>query len=263
VPFVATVNPERIAVFRTPEDVESYIDKEAVLKRDYQRAFRPKMYPKLLKNQLERCEKLGLSEEYIRVLLDGLARSYVEKKVSKIEPTEALIGTFREFVDKIAEQCKPLLESKVKEEPLKSEVETLGYKLDPANLPSTTANLSRMMAYVLMNKIIFYKVIEGSFWLPKMISLDSSSAAKFKEQLEYYFRRAFEITGDFEPIFFTGVYDRLPIPDDPEVMEYINEFIATLDNVEIVELADQIGYMYEELIPPEERHQLGQFYTPP
>jgi hypothetical protein len=263
VPFVATANPERIAVFRTPEDIESYLDRESILERDYQRAFRPRMYPRLLKNQLERCEKLGLNEEYVRVLLDRLAKSYVEKRVSKVEPTEALIGTFREFVDKIAEECRPLVESKVKEEPLKSEVEKLGYKLDPASLPSTTANLTRMMAYVLMNKLIFYKIIEGSFRLPKMISLDSSSSTKFREQLDYYFRRAFEVTGDFEPIFFTGVYDQLPIPDDPEVMEYINEFIATLDNVEIAELADKIGYMYEELIPPEERHQLGQFYTPP
>jgi hypothetical protein len=33
--------------------------------------------------------------------------------------------------------------------------------------------------------------------------------------------------------------------------------------VDLLEIADKIGYMYEELIPPEERHQLGQFYTPP
>lgn len=29
VPFVATANPDRIAVFRTPENIEDYIDREA------------------------------------------------------------------------------------------------------------------------------------------------------------------------------------------------------------------------------------------
>jgi hypothetical protein len=263
VPFVATANPDRIAVFRTPQNIEDYINMKAVSERDYKHAFKPRKFRHLLNNQLERAEKLGLNEEYIRVLLDRLARSYVEKRAPKAEPTKALVWKFRDFVDKVADRCRPRVEYKVKGEPLKSEVKKLGYKLDEANLPSTATNLTRMMAYVLMNKIIFYKILEGSFRLPKMVSLDSSSSTRFEEQLKYYFRRAIEVTGDFEPIFSTGVYDKLPIPDDPEVMEYINEFIAFLDNIEIIELADKIGYMYEELIPPEERHQLGQFYTPP
>jgi hypothetical protein len=263
VPFVATANPSRIAVFRTPENVEDYVNKDAVLKRDYQHAFKPRMYLRLLKDQLVRCENLGLNEEYIRVLLERLAKSYVEKRVPKVEFSEALIGTFREFVNRIAEECRPLVEVEVKGA-LKTEVEKRGYKVDSASLPSTVALISRMMAYVLMNKILFYKIIEQSYRdLQKMVSLDSSSSIKFREQLRHHFRRAVEVTGDFEPIFSTGVYDRLPIPDNPEVMEYINDFIATLDNVEIIELADRIGYVYEELIPPEERHQLGQFYTPP
>jgi hypothetical protein len=262
VPFVATANPSRIAVFRTPENVEDYVNKDAVLKRDYQHAFKPRMYLRLLKDQLVRCENLGLNEEYIRALLERLAKSYVEKRVPKVEFSEALIGTFREFVNRIAEECRPLVEVEVKGA-LKTEVERRGYKVDSASLPSTVALISRMMAYVLMNKILFYKIIEQSYRdLQKMVSLDSSSSIKFREQLKHHFRRAVEVTGDFEPIFSTGVYDRLPIPDNPEVMEYINDFIATLDNVEIIELADRIGYVYEELIPPEERHQLGQFYTP-
>ena len=264
VPFVATANPDRIAVFRTPENIRDYIDMEAVLVRDYKHALKPGKYRYLLNNQMERCEKLGLNEEYIRVLLDRLARSFVEKRAPKAEPTKALIGMFREFVDGVAERCRPLVESQISAEALKTEVEKLGYKVDEASLPSTAANLARMMAYVLMNKIIFYKVLEGTFRPPKMGPLDSYSSTRFREQLEYYFRRAIEVTGDFEPIFSTGAYDRIPIPDDPELMEdVINEFIATLDGIEIIELADQIGYMYEELIPPEERHQLGQFYTPP
>lgn len=264
VPFVATANPDRIAVFRTPENIEDYIDREAVMKRDYKNAFKPGKYSSILENQMRgKCEKLVLSEGYIQTFLEKLAREYLERRVIKAEPTEALIERFKGFVTMIAERCKPLVESKIGKEPLETEVKKLGYKLDPKSLPSTISNLTRMMTYVLMNKIIFCKILEGSYRLPKMVSLDSSSLTRFTEQLAYYFRRAIEVTGDFEPIFSTGVYDRLPIPDDPELMEYINDFISTLDSIDLTKMGEQIGYMYEELISPEERHQFGQFYTPP
>lgn len=264
VPFVATANPDRIAVFRTPENIEDYIDREAVMKRDYKNAFKPGKYSSILENQMRgKCEKLVLSEGYIQTFLEKLAREYLERRVIKAEPTEALMERFKGFVKMIAERCKPLVESKIGKEPLETEVKKLGYKLDPKSLPSTISNLTRMMTYVLMNKIIFCKILEGSYRLPKMVSLDSSSLTRFTEQLSYYFRRAIEVTGDFEPIFSTGVYDRLPIPDDPELMEYINDFISTLDSIDLTKMGAQIGYMYEELIPPEERHQFGQFYTPP
>jgi type I restriction-modification system DNA methylase subunit len=263
VPFVATANPDRIVIFKTPDNIEDYIDNKAVSLRDYKNAIKPARYRHLLKKQMRLSEKLKMNKEYIQFLLGRLAEEYVEKRVIKAKPTEALIGRFREFVERVAERCSPLVEVKIEEEPLKSEVVKLGYKLDPKNLPLTVTNLTRMMVYVLMNKLIFYKILEGSYGLPPLISLDSSSLTRFREELSYHFERAVEATGDFEPIFMTGVYDRLPISDDPELMDYINDFIFTLSSVDIAEMGEQMGYLYEELVPPEERHQLGQFYTPP
>jgi type I restriction-modification system DNA methylase subunit len=264
VPFVATANPESIAVFRVPKNIEDYIDREAVMKRDYKAAVKRRYFSLLEKQMVGKVQKLSLTREFVDWLLDKLAEEYVEKKIIKPEPTEAMIGRFRGFVKIVAEGCVPLLESKLKEDGIfKAEVKKLGYKTDPDSLPQTVRLLARMMAYVLMNKLIFRKILEGSYSLPHMVELDSSSRLKFKEQLEYNFERAIEATKDFEPIFRTMVYDQIPIPDDPELMEYINDFIYTLESVDVVKIGDQIGYMYEVLIPPEERHQLGQFYTPP
>jgi type I restriction-modification system DNA methylase subunit len=91
----------------------------------------------------------------------------------------------------------------------------------------------------------------------------SLSGTKFKERLDELFDEAVTATRDFEPILKPGIYDHIPIPDDPDVLEKINGFIAFLDYVNIEELGDALGYIYQELIPPIERHQLGQFYTPP
>jgi type I restriction-modification system DNA methylase subunit len=121
-----------------------------------------------------------------------------------------------------------------------------------------------MMAYVFMNKLVFYKVLEKKYRIPKLVELPTSlSGTKFKERLDELFDEAVTATRDFEPILKPGIYDHIPIPDDPDVLEKINGFIAFLDYVNIEELGDALGYIYQELIPPIERHQLGQFYTPP
>ena len=52
------------------------------------------------------------------------------------------------------------------------------------------------------------------------------------------------------------------LPSYVGVLKAIDGLIHDLDNVELEKLGDVIGYVYEEIIDPEERHQLGQFYTP-
>lgn len=264
VPFVATANPDFIAVFRVPKNIEDYIDWTALMKRNYKGAIKHKYWSIIEEQMVGKTQKLARTQEFIDSLLDRLAEEYVEKKVTKPEPTEVMIGRFRGFVRVVAERCASLLELKLKEDGIfRGDVEKLGYKTSSEALPQTVKNLARMMAYVLMNKLIFRKILEKSYRLPPMAELDSSSLVRFKEDLNRNFDRAITETKDFEPIFRTMVYDQIPIPDDPELMEYINDFIYDLESVDVVKIGDQIGYMYEVLIPPEERHQLGQFYTPP
>ncbi|MEM2619218.1 MAG: N-6 DNA methylase [Candidatus Hadarchaeales archaeon] len=264
IPFVATANPECIAIFRVPENIRDYIDSEAVLKRDYRGAIKQHYYRIINDFMVGKPQKLSLTPEFISYLLDFLAEEYVGKRRTKPDPSEAIIEKFREFVKIVAERSLPLLEKNLRDnEFFVREVQKLGYKTEPEVLPQTARNLARMMAYVFMNKIIFCKILEGSYRLPPMTVVDTSSRLKFEEEIRHYFDRAVEVTKDFEPIFSTGIYDHIPFPEDQELFEYVNDFIYDLDSIELTKIGDRIGYMYEVLIPPEERHQLGQFYTPP
>ena len=261
VPFFATATPSNIAVFRTPTNIKDFVNLEKAYDGDYEHAIKPGKYSELIKTCLILSGDLNLRESYIQRLLDRLAKDYLKKEILKAEPTWALIGYLRSFVDEFADACKDLLKLRMeRDSTLKGELtrmeEKIGYIPDHISL-------AKMMAYVLMNKIIFYKILEEKYKLWKMGALDTSSSTKFMEQLNQHFDEAVEATGDFEPIFRTGIYDMLSIPDDPKVMEYLNDFITTLDNVKVVEIGDLTGYIYEELIPAEERHQWGQFYTPP
>ncbi|MEM2179116.1 MAG: N-6 DNA methylase [Candidatus Methanomethylicaceae archaeon] len=261
VPFFATSNPKSIAVFRTPEKLQEYINYDAIEKRNYRYVIKHEKYADLLKNYLIIREELKLNEEYIQNLLDRLAKDYLKKKILKIELNYALIEQFRLFVEDVSGACKDLLKLRMREDPiLKNEIEKLKKE---AGYEPTPENLIKMMTYVLMNKLIFYKIIEEKYKLPRMIEIDTSSSINFIKKLNEYFEKAIEITGNFEPIFKTGIYDLIPIPDDPSIMDRINDFISFLDSIKVEEIGELAGYIYEELIPPEERHRLGQFYTPP
>jgi hypothetical protein len=266
IPFVATANPEHIAVFRVPKNIEEYIDRTALLKRDYRGAIKQRYFSMLEEQMVGRPLRLPhpLTREFVEYLLDRLAEEYAEKKVTKPEPSEAMVERFRAFVRRVAEGCEPLVEAKLREDrSFREEVGRLGYKTGPEALPQTAGNLARMMAYVLLNKIIFRKILDKSYRIPPLNLLDSSSRVRFMEGLKYNFDRAVEVTKDFEPIFRTGVYDQIPLPEDPDLLEYINDLLYDLESVDLIKIGEKIGYMYEVLIPPEERHQLGQFYTPP
>ena len=260
-PFFATARPGSIAVFRTPENIEEFVDYIWIRERKYEKVLFPGKLQELLSKYLVVREPLQLSEEFFQGLLDTLAKDYSKTKTTKVELSFALIEQFRNFVEDISESCKSLIKYRMENDSiLKQELEKLEKEVGYTHTPES---LAKMMAYVLMNKLIFYKILEKKYKLPILVNLNSLSSTKFLEQLNSYFDRAIRDTEDFEPIFRTGVYDMISFPDENETLERVNDFIAFLDSVDIESIGELIGYIYEELIPPDERHALGQFYTPP
>jgi type I restriction-modification system DNA methylase subunit len=262
VPFFGAATPALLVIFRTPENLEDFVNRSKVEQRDYSRVIPHERWHELLTKHVIVMEKPDLRKEWASKVLETLAREFREKGSAAIGLSWALINRLRSFVDVLSEDIKPLLSEKMKrDELIKSSLEKLrkelGFKPD-------VNSLARMMAYVFMNKLVFYKVLEKKYRIPKLVELPTSlSGTKFKERLDELFDEAVTATRDFEPILKPGIYDHIPIPDDPDVLEKINGFIAFLDYVNIEKLGDALGYIYQELIPPIERHQLGQFYTPP
>lgn len=261
VPYFGVANPEGIVVFRTPDRILEYVDMGAVRRRDYDKVLKPGMYTKLLNGSLVIREKIELSKNFAYSLLDKIASDYAAKG-KLVRPAEAVLALLREFVDKVSSRCEPIVEQRLKENEseLKRAVEELERNL---GRPLSPESLTRMMAYVFMNKIVFYKVLEDKYSLPRLAMLDTSSASEFMKAFRRYCKNAIEHTGDFEPVFSVRAYDMIELPDEEDFLQGINDFIETVEEFRPEDILDLLGYVYEELIPPEERHQLGQFYTPP
>jgi hypothetical protein len=142
--------------------------------RKYGDAIR-RIYQRVLSDCLvRRAYRLELTPEFFSFLLDILAEEYVKKRVMKAEIGEVLMERFRSFVDVVTEGCTPLLEKKIRENSgFREKIEELGF---------TVKDLTRMMAYVFLNKLVFYEVLRLSYGL-SIIRPDTSSNVKFMEDI--------------------------------------------------------------------------------
>jgi type I restriction-modification system DNA methylase subunit len=243
-PYFATTNGRVFALFRRPEAGEKFsFDTHRILIK----------------------ERVTINEEFAEEILITVARLYKQVPVAVTPLDWSFIVVLRDFVTWLSEAVEPLIRKKLKtDEEFKAQyekfAEEVGYKPD-------AGQLAKEMAYVFMNKIVFYKVLERHFkelGERKLKPITAPDAKAYLDMLYRYFAKAVEVTGDFEPVFYTGIYDEIELPDDPFVLEGINAFIEDMEHHRLEDLgSDIVGFIYEELIPAAERHALGQFYTPP
>lgn len=236
----ATTNGSRLALFRTPKAGEPFrIDTHRLLVQD----------------------PFKLEEKYVEQLLSFLSKWHTGIPVRLVEIDWFFISRLRSFVDFLSKSLKPVIERLSIEEATSKKFEAFSQEVGGV----TTEQLARETAYLLMNKIIFCKILERHYEeLPKLKPIAAPDGKYFIQFLRSYFEKAIQITGDFEPIFLTEFYDNIPLPDAEYVMDEVNSFIEEMSAYRLEEVgSDIVGYIYEELIPDEERHRLGQFYTPP
>jgi type I restriction-modification system DNA methylase subunit len=278
-PAFATANRDAIVLFSPVREPRKYLNWEAVEAGDYENVLEPAAYVSLIHEYYLFDEKNPLREELLQYILDQVARIWqreVLPEAVRKKPGAWLLGKLRYFVDSLSRYYveDTLLARLTSDERFAADLNALalkaGYKNGLADIVgenySNVGMLARMMVYALMNKIIFYKVLERHHNLEELkpILRDNPeiSSEKYLALLNQRFREAIEKTGDFEQIFITGLFDHIILPEDRDALNEIDELIQLLSEIEVERLGDIIGYIYEELIPAEERHRMGQFYTP-
>jgi type I restriction enzyme M protein len=116
-------------------------------------------------------------------------------------------------------------------------------------------------AYLLINRILFYKVLEPQYpeILEKLTRLPDS--AQVGRALAKLFARVTDKI-DYEAVYEPSIFGEIPIP--PALAEIVNDFLEEASDYDLSRVeSDVLGRIYEGLIPPAERKDLGQYYTPP
>lgn len=243
-PYFATTNGRVFALFTVPERGEKF---------------------SFAKHRILVQEGISLSETFAEEVLSIVAKLHVKVPIPKTSLDWAFIIHLRSFVNWLTERVAPLVKKRIKTDKQFKEryerfAEEVGYK-------PNAIHLAKEMSYVLMNKIVFYKVLERHYkdlGARKLKPITAPDSKNYLNILYSFFNRAIRITEDFEPVFNADIYDEILIPDDEFVFDEINAFIESMEHYRLEDLgSDVVGFIYEELIPAEERHRLGQFYTPP
>ncbi|MDI6776394.1 MAG: N-6 DNA methylase [Syntrophales bacterium] len=124
---------------------------------------------------------------------------------------------------------------------------------------------SRQTAYLLVNKILFYNLLQAKRpheLAPLEIPESLLKGAQLQKILQSFFDEVLKI--DYETIYTTDFIDTIAFPEAKEVIKEIKELITILKKYDFSRLGyDVIGRIFERLIPQDERHNLGQYFTSP
>jgi len=119
--------------------------------------------------------------------------------------------------------------------------------------------LSRQIAYRIIGKILFYMSLRRSrLELPKF-ELTKNNYKQAGQQLRIYFQKALEV--DYQAIFEPDITDEIELSH--QTVDIVIDLTGNLTHWSF-ELAplDVVGKVFEDVIPQEARHSLGQYFTP-
>jgi len=124
--------------------------------------------------------------------------------------------------------------------------------------PEFAESIARQIIYRLLGKMLFYQSLRRSArQLPKL-GFDNVDTAQVLPKLRVAFAEARKI--DYHAVFDEALPDRIQWP--AEASRALADLIHDFNTRDFASLPqDVIGTVFERLIPPEERHGLGQYFT--
>ncbi|WP_318569559.1 N-6 DNA methylase [Salinigranum marinum] len=220
---------------------------------------------------LERSQKsyiISDPEEFAGTLLDEIAR--LSEGAQK---WDAVDDVFIERVNTLHEFMAPRVEDELEDhleeddsfqEDFSQWTAAQGIEYDPSDEDESQEvrrEFAEQAAYLIINKVIFYKILEDSPTYSQDIDPLAPRPNHVQDDLEEYFTHLVEEV-DFEAIYeHDDIYSEIPLDS---VESKLRAFINELDDYDLSQFnSDVIGRIYEGVIPAERRRAMGEYYTPP
>ncbi|MDI6784564.1 MAG: N-6 DNA methylase, partial [bacterium] len=252
--YFFTWNMRDTALWRTPKGT----------RHNVQEWDRIKVYPALINissiEDLWDKQKQSFLKDRAREIIDDLNQLYRDGHLKQIEPdTTYFVARLTDAVHTL----QPLIEHSLIVQVGKSvkyRNALFGWAVTQGiqNIDDIFYEMvSRQIAYRLLGRIIFYQALRRFRKdLPKMEL--SGSSESVKKQLDGFFAKAQDI--DYYAVFEQDITDSLPFTE-----KGANELISLVEDLNRFNFStmpqDVVGQVFEQLIPPEERHRLGQYFT--
>ncbi|OGN96554.1 MAG: hypothetical protein A2Z77_00890 [Chloroflexi bacterium RBG_13_51_36] len=217
-------------------------------------------------------EETRYKESIIKQLERFLTKLYAVHTGKEPEPKQAidefLIYRLHDKVRRLSRYYAPLIEDQCHKD--KAFSSTLGRWFNDQSWsfawhPQDFDKAARQTAYLLVNKILFYDLLQAKRpekLDPLQIPQGLTKGAQLQKILQSFFDEVLDI--DYETIYTTDFIDTVAFPDQKEVVAEVKELISILQEYDFSKLGyDIIGGIFQKLIPQDERHNLGQYFTNP
>ena len=226
---------------------------------------------------LSEIEDLDLIEEprYKKKILSGLEHFlidlyevYTGKKPEPRQPIdEFLIFRLQQKIKKLSFYYRRIIEDKTHKDADFSKKLQKWFKEQSWSFAWQETDFDKaahQAAYLLVNKILFYDLLQAkrpNELDPLNIPDDLTKGGLLQSQLQGYFNYVLKHI-DYETIYTTDFIDDTAFPEHKEVVEEIKELVRILKRYDFFKIGyDIIGRIFERLIPAQERHNLGQYFT--
>lgn len=261
--YFATTNFKKLIWWKTQEANNPTIPEEQQIAEKYSLSE--------IEN-LDDIEQTRYGEPTRRTLEDFLTRLYRVHSGREPEPKQAidefLILRLQEKVRVLSTHYRGIIDDQCHKDSsfarnLKKWFVNQGWSF--AWQPQDFDKAARQTAYLLVNKIVFYNLLQTKRpqdLAPLEIPKGLLKGAQLQKILQSFFDELLEI--DYETIYTTDFIDTIAFPNVKEVVKEIRELITVLRRYDFSKLGyDIIGRIFERLIPADERHNLGQYFTSP
>lgn len=181
--------------------------------------------------------------------------------------SEAFLDRLDSLHSKLATEFRRSLEETLTDDSFADDyekwVEQQGWRDDYEDDPDAVHDTyAQQAAYLLVNKLVFLKLLEDTAAYTDVPEFELSALAE-PERRRQVFDELIEAV-DFEAVYRREeIFDQVPLTDT--AVRAVEEAGTELESYDLERQFDDdvIGQMYERIIPAAERHELGQYYTPP
>ncbi|MCH8011090.1 MAG: SAM-dependent DNA methyltransferase [Candidatus Marinimicrobia bacterium] len=221
---------------------------------------------------LDYIEQTRYSETIKRGLEDFLTKLYSVYSGKEAEPKQAidefLIFRLQEKIRVLSTYYRRIIDDQCHKDPsfakkLKYWFVDQGWSF--AWQPQDFDKVARQTAYLFVNKILFYNLLQAKRpqeLAPLELPEGLLKGSQLRKILQSFFDEVLKV--DYETIYTTDFIDTIAFPEAKEVIKEIKELVKVLQRYDFSKLGyDVIGRIFERLIPQNERHNLGQYFTSP
>jgi hypothetical protein len=196
---------------------------------------------------------------YLRELCEQLVNLQKRGKLRRFTPDKVyFVNLFRQTAAKLIPEFELFIKNAYRNEKKKKEIQKYVAEQGIA-YPSDNEYyqlVARQRVYGFLTKIIFYLTVRRFFKeLPDLLTLDDDNLSR---AIQMAFERARR--KDWQAVFVSDPLEKLGIPENSyKTVEKLLDELRIYQFQNLPE--DVIGELFEEIIEPHQRHNLGQYFT--